>query len=172
MDKSFDGVLDAVSNGRFLLIGMQKKKKSERVRDILLKYNQHIFSAIAGQCWLPRMLKSCNFSSAIFFPFGDENLKIPRPWLTRSFHVAQRIRGGLICLCLETRIGPIKYFFRKKKKENVDLCHATNDTQVEGRVVAFVSRWIFHHVSLRHHLEVLRPRPSNLPALPFCLTDK
>lgn len=50
MDKSFDGVLDAVSNGRFLLIGMQKKKKSERVRDILLKYNQHIFSAIAGQC--------------------------------------------------------------------------------------------------------------------------
>lgn len=27
MDKSFDGVLDAVSNGRFLLIGMQKKER-------------------------------------------------------------------------------------------------------------------------------------------------
>lgn len=29
MDKSFDGVLDAVTNGRFLLIDMQKKKKKK-----------------------------------------------------------------------------------------------------------------------------------------------
>lgn len=64
---------------------------------------------------------------------------------------------------------PWNISLEKKEKENVDLRHATNDTQVEGRVVAFVSRWIFHHLSLRHHLdEILRPRPSDLPALPFC----
>lgn len=148
MDKSFDGVLDAVTNGRFLLIGMQKtkiKKKSERVRDMTGRITSSwnttcmffcfffVFFATAGQCRLPRMLRSCDFSSAIFFPFRDENLKMPRPRLTHSFHVAQRIRGGLICLSLATRIGLMKYFFRgRRRKENVDLRHATNDTQVKG----------------------------------------
>lgn len=165
MDKSFDGALDAVTNGRFLLIGMQKKKKIERVRDMTRRITSSrnttsiFFFAIAGQCWLPRMLKSCNFSSAIFFPFGDENLKIPRPWLTRSFHVAQRIRGGLICLSLDTRIGPMKYFFRKKEKENVDLRHVqmTRRKKVELLpllAAGFFTTFLFVTISMRSSAHV------------------
>lgn len=144
MDKSFDGLLDAVTNGRFLLIGMQKTKtkkewagKRHDWKDhILLKYNLHVFFvfwlfffATAGQCWLPRMLRSCNFSSAIFFPFRDETWKCLVPGSRALFMLHKGLEEGWSASVSLQELVPWNISFSGgRRKENVDLRHATNDT--------------------------------------------
>lgn len=144
---------------------------------ILLKYNLDFFFCIIFSffSWLDNVdFPECR--KAAIFPQQSYSLLAMKTWKYFVLDsLAQTIRRGLICFSLDTRIGQMKYLCAKQMKMIYVICFMLQMTAIEGRGVVLVSHWMYfyHHLVFCHHLDtILHPRPSNLPALQFCLTCK